>query len=87
MYLKSDPTICWHNNLHLGANALEKNLSACVIVLDKNTISLTLIALSGFMYLSSDLIMTVMWYLQDLQPYTVVFWVKTATNILNFAQR
>ena len=62
-------------------------LSSFVTVLEKNERNLSLIALSGLMYLSGDLIMTFNWYLYNLQTYTVVTFVKTATHILNFAPK
>ena len=62
-------------------------MSSFVTVLDKNTRNLTLIALSGLMYLSDDIILTIHWYLYNLQPYTVMFWVETPTNILNITPK
>ena len=62
-----------------------ENLSNLFTVLDKNTINLSFIALLGITYPSDDLILTFNWYLCNLQPYTVVFLVETATHVLNFA--
>ena len=45
------------------------------------------IALPGFGYISSELIMTLHCSLYDIQPYTVVIMVKIATKLLKFAPK
>ena len=62
-------------------------LSSFVTVLDKNTIHLTLIALSGFMYLSDDLTITINWYLYNLQSYTVVFFLSKHPQMHSFCSK
>ena len=49
--------------------------------------NLSLIALSGLMYLFDEIVMTVHWYLYNLQPHAAVFFVATATKTLSFAQK
>ena len=46
---------------------------------------MSLIVLPGFVYLSSELLMTFHWYMYYLQPYTGVILVKTATQLLKFS--
>ena len=49
--------------------------------------NLSLIALPGLMYLSDERVMTVHWYLYNLQPHAAVFLVATATKTLSFAPK
>ena len=46
---------------------------------------MSLIALSGFIYLSDELIIVYHWCLCNLQPYKFVILVKIATKLLNVA--
>ena len=48
---------------------------------------MSFIALSGIIYLADELIMTLYCYAYNLQPYTIVFVVRTATKILNYAPK
>ena len=45
------------------------------------TVNLSLVALTGCMYLPGELNMTIYWYLYNLRPYTLTILVKTSTNI------
>ena len=44
----------------------------------------TMIPILGFMNLDNKIILNLNWYSISLQPYTHVFWVRTATKLVDF---